>query len=260
VKGLYALGFIMALIVATLRLKYLVEVREAIGGGMKITYRGAPRLLWKAYRDLFKVIREAPRSLVRFSVLASLSAFFVSMVSPFWIIRAKEIVGLSPSQWGTISLVTGATYVVLSFPAGRIVDRFSKKKVLGAALMVTAIPAYFFLYASSFIHVLFILLLITIPNAFINPALQAIFIDMTPPEKRGRMIAALGGTNISIASGAWSIGVLAMISITLGSLLSGYVYSISVSLPWIILTASLIIIGASIITLIEDPKAVESQV
>lgn len=258
VKGLYATGFFVALIVATLRLKYLKEVREVKGEGLKITIGSIPGLLLASYKDLVKVIWEAPRHLLTFSALTSGAGFFVSMVSAFWIIRATEIIGLSTSQWGTISLITGTVYVLLSFPAGRLVDRWNKRWVLGVALIATAVPAYLFLYATSFIHVVFIMVMITIPNTFINPSIQAIFIDMTPPDKRGRMIAAIGGANIWVASGAWATGVLAMLSITLGSLLSGYIYSYSVSLLWNILSVALVVIGVLIIVFVKDVKFVEN--
>ena len=68
------------------------------------------------------------------------------------------------------------------------------------------------------------------------------------------MIAAIGGANISISAGAWATGVLAMISITVGSLLSGYIYSYDITLLWKILTVSLVILGVLIIVFVKDTK------
>jgi hypothetical protein len=78
------------------------------------------------------------------------------------------------------------------------------------------------------------------------------FIDMTPPDKRGRMIAAMGGAGIWISGGAWATGIFAMISITLGSLVSGYVYRFNNQLPWVILSAAIALIGVLMIVLIKD--------
>ena len=258
VKGLYATGFFVALIVATLRLRYLTEVREAKGAGLDITISTIPGLVYASYKDMFKTIREAPRPLLTFSLLTTVAAFFVSMTSAFWIIRATEIIKVTMSQWGVISFITGTIYVLLSFPAGRMVDRWNKKWVLGVALIATAIPTYLYLYASTYTHIILIMVLIMIPNTFINPAIQSIFIDMTPADKRGRMIAAIGGANISISAGAWATGVLAILSITIGSLLSGYIYSYNITLLWRILASALVVVGVLMIVLVADTKPVEA--
>lgn len=255
-KTLYAAGFVVALIVATLRLKFLKETREPVEGEkqMKITLRKVPGLVLASYKDMVTVVKEAPRSIISFSVLVSTVAFFVSMASPFWIIRATEIIGVDPKQWGIYGMINGALNVVLSFPAGQMVDRWNKKWVAGISLILCAVPSYLFLYATTPIHVLVLLMVATIPNTFINPAFQALFTDMTLPENRGRMFAALGGAGIWVTGGAWATGMVAMVSITLGTLASGYIYRFNNSLPWIILSVSMVILGILIIVLIKDPE------
>ena len=254
-KALYAAGFVVALIVATLRLKYLKETREDTGEEkVKITVGNVPRLVYDSYIDMFKIVREAPRNVITFSVLVSTVAFFVSMASPFWIIRATEILNVSTNQWGTFALINGALNVVLSFPAGRMVDRWNKKWVAGISLIICAIPSYLFLYATKPIHVLLLLMFATVPNTFINPAFQSLLTEMIPPAKRGRMFAALGGAGIWVTGGAWATGMIAMVSITLGTLASGYVYRFNNSLPWIILSISMVVLGVLMIVLIKDSK------
>ena len=258
-KALYLAGFFVALIVATLRLKFLKETRVMTSDKkIKITVGNVPRLVYDSYKDIIKVVREAPKSIITFSVLVSTAAFFVSMASPFWIIRATEILNVNTNQWGTFALVNGALNVILSFPAGKLVDRWNKKKVAGISLIVTAIPCFLFLYATKPIHVLILLMMATIPNTFINPAFQALFTDMVPPEKRGRMFAALGGAGIWVTGGAWATGMIAMVSITLGTLASGYVYRFNNSLPWIILSISMVVLGVLMIVMIEDPELDEN--
>ncbi len=214
-KTLYAAGFVVALIVATLRLKYLKETRQPIEGEekVKITVRRVPGLIMTSYRDMVKIVREAPSNIITFSVLVSTVAFFVSMASPFWIIRATEIIKVTPNQWGTFAMINGGLNVLLSFPAGRMVDRWNKKWVAGVCLILCAIPSYLFLYATTPIHILVLLMMATIPNTFINPAFQALFTEMTLPESRGRMFAALGGAGIWVTGGAWATGMIAMVSI-----------------------------------------------
>ena len=254
IKGLYVAGFFAALLVATLRLKYLKEVREASGPGLNITVGRVPGLVWESYKDMIRTVRGASSSLIRYSLLVMATTFVVSMVSPFWIIRATEIIGLNTWQWGTLSLINGSINVLLSFPAGKIVDRFNKRWVAGICLIACGIPCFLYLRATTFIHVAVLLAASTIPNTFINPVFQTMFIDMTPADKRGRMIAALGGAGIWVTGGAWATGIFAMMSITVGTLLSGYVYRINNQLPWLILSGTLVLLGILMIVFVKDTE------
>ena len=156
-----------------------------------------------------------------------------------------------------ILLVNGAINVTLSLPAGGFVDRHSKRLVAGICLILGAVPVYLFLYATSFWQVLALGILTMLPNTFLNPSFQAMFMDMVPREKRGRMIAALGGGGVWFMGSAWGTGVIAMLSMTAGSLLSGYVYRFNSSLPWVILSASLVLLGVLFITQIKESEKVE---
>ena len=132
------------MLVATLRLKFLKETLPE-GRGVKITISSVPGLIWKSYGDIIKVVREAPSRLIVLSLLIAGCTFIVSLVSPFWIIRAKETIGLTTADWGIILLVNGAANVVLSLPAGGFVDRHSKRLIAGVCLILSAIPIYLFL-------------------------------------------------------------------------------------------------------------------
>jgi len=253
IKGLYFLGFLIAIVVATLRLKFL---RETIHRAevMSIRLGSIPGLLLKSYRDVVRMIREAPRRLLVLSLLMAGCTLFVSLVMPFWIIRATEVIGINPEQWGTIMLVSGAVNVLLSLPAGSYVDRHRRKNIAGVCLIAGSIPVFLFLYATTFEQVVALSVAATMTNVFLNPALQSMFADMVPRERRGRVISALGGGGVWIMGGAWGTGVVAMTSITFGSLASGYVYSLGSSLPWVILAGALIVLGVLFIKMVEEPE------
>jgi MFS family permease len=256
IKGLYFLGFLIAIVVATLRLKFLREtLRRA--EVMSIRLGKIPELLLKSYRDVVRMIREAPRRLLVLSLLMAGCTFFVSLVMPFWIIRATEVIGINPEQWGTIMLVSGAVNVLLSLPAGSYVDRHRRKNIAGVCLIAGSIPVFLFLYATTFEQVVALSVVATMTNVFLNPALQSMFADMVPRERRGRMISALGGGGVWIMGGVWGTGVVAMTSITLGSLASGYVYSLGSSLPWVILAGALVVLGVLFIKMVEEPEVGE---
>jgi MFS family permease len=256
IKGLYFFGFLIAILVATLRLRFL---RETIPNARipSIRLGSIPGLALESYRDVARMIRGAPRRLLVLSLLMAGSTFFVSLVMPFWRVRATEVIGINPEQWGTIMLVSGAFNVLLSLPAGSYVDRHNRKTIAGVCLIAGSLPVFLFIYATTFEHVVALSVAATMTNMFLNPALQSMFADMVPREKRGRMISALGGGGIWIMGGVWATGVVAMASITLGSLASGYVYSLGSSLPWVILAGALIVLGLLFLRMVEDPEVGE---
>ena len=57
--------------------------------------------------------------------------------------------------------------------------------------------------------------------------------------------------------GAWGSGVLGKTMQTIGTLLSGYLYKYNNSLPWLILSIALVIIGVLFILLVDEPKIAE---
>jgi len=251
VKGLYLAGFVVALVVATLRLKFLNETLRT-REGTSITLRSIPGMILESYRSVISTVKESPRKLITLSLLSAATTFVVSMVSPFWIVRARDVVGLTPQEWGLILLVTGATNVLLSLPAGAYVDSHRKPVIAGVCLILGAAPVYLFLHATSFWHVLGLGILAMLPNTFLNPALQAMFANMVPRAKRGRVIAALGGGGVMLMGNAWGTGAIAVISITSGSLLSGFLYSLDTSLPWMILSGALVVLGLLFITQVRE--------
>jgi hypothetical protein len=72
------------------------------------------------------------------------------------------------------------------------------------------------------------------------------------------MFAALGGAGIWVTGGAWATGMVAMVSITLGTLLSGYIYRFNNSFPWVILSFALAALGVLMIVMIKDPEQTEN--
>jgi MFS family permease len=198
------------------------------------------------------VIREAPKRLISLTLIMSTCVLVTSFTSSFWIVRAKEIIGITTQQWGVLMLVNGVINVVVSIPAGRYVDSHNKKKIVSYCLLLGAIPAILFLKVTSFEQMLIIGVLATLPSAFINPAFQAIFTDLVPREKRGRTIAALGGGGITFMGNAWGNGIIAMLCAMTGNLISGYLYRIDNNLPWLILSWSLIILGLIFFVVVKE--------
>ncbi len=256
IHGLYFLGFAVGVVVAFIRLRFLRETLER-PGRIEFSFKRIPGLLVSSYRSVIETLKEIPRGLLRLSLLISVCLFFVSLVSPFWIVRAREVVSITTQQWGTLMLITGAINVAISIPAGGLVDRLSKRWVVGLCLIIGSVPTLLFLRCGSFNQLILLSIAATLTNVFLNPAFQAIFADMTPREKRGRIMASFGVGGIWLMGGAWGGGVLGMIMTTMGTFLSGYVYNHDSSLPWYILSCALVTMGILFILLVKEPEKAE---
>jgi len=252
--GLYFISFWIASAIALFRLRYLKETIES-PYKLEISVTKIPDLIFESYRSLYIVLKEIPRRLYILSFLVSISVFFASLVSSFWIIRAEEIIGLTVTQWGTLMMVSGLVSVLLGIPVGSVVDKFNKKNITGFCLILGAFQCYLFLMCTKFTHVVLLAVFTTLTNSFMNPAIQSLFADMTPREKRGRVLSSIGGGGIWLMRGAWGSGVMTMQ--TIGTFISGYLYKFSNSLPWIILAASLAIIGILFIIFVNEPTVAE---
>ena len=250
------MGFWIASAVALFRLRYLKETLES-PRRLDLSLSILPRLLHEAYRSVFTVLREAPRRLYTLSLLVSISVLFASIVSSFWVVRATQIIGLSVPQWGNVMLVSGVVSVVLGIPAGGLVDRHSKKMIVGVCMILGSVQCYLFLRCETYLHVVILAAVTTLTNAFMNPSFQSLFADMTPREKRGRVLASIGGGGIWLMRGAYGSGVLGMAMQTLGTFLSGYVYRYNPSYPWYVLSAALLVIGVLFILLVDESGVAE---
>ncbi len=256
IRGLYLSAFFIAAAIALFRLKFLKETVEN-PRSIDFSFDKIPDLVSESYRSVFTILREASKALLTLSLLVSACVLFASMVSSFWIVRASELIGLSAQQWGMVMLVSGAVSVVLGIPAGSLVDRLSKKWVAGVCLIVGSVQTLLFLRCTTFGHVAVLAASTTLINAFLNPAFQSLFADMTPREQRGRVLASIGGGGIWLMRGAWGSGVLGRSMQTLGTFLSGYIYRYDNSIPWLVLSGALLILGVMFLIFVQEPEKAE---
>ena len=248
---------------ATLRLKYLKETLT--GPKSSISLMNIPLVVKESYQSLVGVLRWMPRNLMGLVFISILNRSFNVIVGSFWIVYAIEVIELTVIEWGVIGLVVGVIRVALAIPAGLLIDRVGKRKIIITSLALTILPTFFFIYSKTFVETLVIALIISTANAFMAPAGQALLADMVPRKQRGSVMATLGRGMLSVSGpGAGggqlvqpNIGVIPSIPVIAASVIGGYLYSINPTYPWFLTTAALLICLILSIFLVRDPKEME---
>jgi MFS family permease len=95
-------------------------------------------------------------------------------------------------DWGLILLYETVMKVLLTIPAGMLVDNIGRTRTLLFSTIVSLISLPSLIFATSFQTVLLIRLGAAIAGASFIPASSALMADYTPRELRGRVMSAVG--------------------------------------------------------------------
>ena len=234
---LYILTAIASGVIATISLRCL---RETLPERGEINLR---RLLINSYREFIDVVKGLPRDLRLYALMLILSTFSLGLSTPYWVVYARDVIGLTPYEWGIILTALSLIYSILTLPAGLIIDRYDRSRII-ALCLAAAIPSIVaFPHSRGFHQTLLIMLPIAVVNAFLFPAAGALMADMTPREMRGRVMAALGRGMLIInyrggGGGGPGMGFFLTIPSILGFLLGGLIYDANPLYPWLILASA----------------------
>jgi MFS family permease len=190
----------------------------------------AALVLWFFMRETLKkpVTPESPSQLsssltskvglgeVRLSLSTSLKALMIAYslvmfanaaVGQYYIIYATDIIQLSAFQWSMIVSFQFLLASLLRIPGGMAADKFGKRRVLIASVLLCSPFTILFTFSSSFIQVLVVLLLLVAAGIYYGAAHEALQADLTPKSVRGR-IAALWSMSsaLGVASGRFAGG------------------------------------------------------
>lgn len=248
----YSISFLLGLIVATIRTKYLKETLSS--DKLDVSMRNLPMLLKESYRSVFETLKWLPRTLRSVAVIEVITTLLVSIAAPFWVVYANQIIGLTVYEWGSLMLLVGAFRIVTSIPMGYLIDRFGPRKMILAISPVAPIATFLFIFCESFIHLLGVFLLLSIFNTITWPAYSTLMANSIPRERRGRVLSVLG-QGVAVSWGGVPMGALLLfIPGTIGSLSGGFIYDYNNKYPWFILTAGLIVCVLLTVKFIKEPK------
>ena len=255
IRYLCVVAAVGCILVATIRLKFLTEtIKESSG---EIPLRNIGLLLKTSYKNTWEAIKWMPKNLMALAFVMTVTLFVGAMAGPFWVVYAVKEIQLTYLDWGFILFLVGLLSTALAIPAGAVVDRFGKRKVIIVALAISILPVFFFTYCTNFVQTLAVLALVTAVSMFLTPACQALVADIVPKEMRGRIGAAFGRGSIGIRVTVVTAGFVPSIGSMLGFLSGGFIYSFNAAYPWLFLSITLFLGLVITILFVKEPEKVE---
>ncbi len=174
-------------------------------------FKKLAKLLKDAFNGHLQTWRWMPRSALALTASYVLWAFEYGLVEPYWIVYAEEIIGITSTQWGIITGLSSAISVLSKILlVGKMLDRFSRRKILLATTAFDTFTYLLFIRSGAFIQVLALMTVSSFVWSFYEPTYSSLEADLIPAERRGRVFAAF-----SIAWSAFTVP---------ASLLGGLVY------------------------------------
>jgi MFS family permease len=223
-----------------------------------------PRIAAGAYRRLWETVRWMPRNLKFYAVMLVLTFFFNSLTGPYWVLYAGDVQGISVLDWGSILTVSTLVQVVMTIPAGALIDRYDTVKITALAVGLSALPILAFPFLRGFWLVLMAFILISVANAFLIPAANALMVELVPRERRGMVMATLGRgvllTNYrGGVGGGPGMGFVLTLPVVVGSLMSGYIYDAMPAALWLFLGTALVVNAIIAASLLKTEKGIEGS-
>jgi MFS transporter, DHA1 family, multidrug resistance protein len=245
---------------ALINLWFIEETREEIDNDISV--RNASQTLKNAYSGIPDMVRRFPRSMKALAVVIVLMFVANGVSGPFWVVYAKEVLGLTSSQWGLILLIESIVRSLTGIPAGFIVDRFGRTRFIIAGFLLGSIIIYAFGLVSGFVAVLAVRCLITLVSTVLSPACGALLADLIPRDIRGRAMAAIGRGQVRLGAssggtGGPGMGFFITIPLMIASFCGGVLFEWDPMSPWVLVPGIMTIAAIIAIFYVRDPHQAE---
>ena len=260
-RVLYGVMMVFYIVSAAINLRFLRETSES--SEPEFSWRDLPRAFRASYGGIPALLRRFPRSLRAMAVVLILCFVANAIAGPFWVVYARDELGLSTEIWGLILLIETVLRNAAFMPAGALVDRYGRTRFLIGALLLALVAVPLFAWSQTWVHVLVLRCMVAVATAFFMPACSALLADVAPREIRGRVMAAIGRGTVMIGAssggtGGPGVGFLITVPIMAGSLVGGYIYAANPLLPWILSAVALLLSTLLALLYIRDPEAAEA--
>ncbi|MGD8566038.1 MAG: MFS transporter [Candidatus Bathyarchaeota archaeon] len=236
-RVVYSVVFFCMLAAAFIRMVFL---RETIEQPQRINFREVFRVFENSFSAMRDAWKDMPKTLKFVTAAFLVSAFEEPMFRTFTALYANDIVMVRGLEWGIVNTVYIAITILFGFPLGKIVDVTGRRRAILSAYILFFPANILFLISSSFYHLVIVFFMFALGSCLIMPAYNALLADLIPKEKRGRIL----GTIITL-------NILATVP---ASALSGVLYEISPSYPFILTQILGVIVSFIIFFKVKDPK------
>jgi MFS family permease len=260
-RTIYQIGFVAGVFVAFLRRATLKESID-VSKMEKLDWSNFPKLWVDSFRSFFETVRWLPPFLKALAVMAMIQIFFNNLSGSMWIVYATGVIGISATQWGLNSGVQGLTSLIFAFNAGKLMDKYGRRRFLVPVLFLVPILPILFITLSSWMGLVLMVIMMAIMNAFLVSGFQSLVSDWCPRERRGRVTSAIGTGSFFLdirntGSGGGSGGMLSVIPAALGQALGGTLYMVNPILPFILTASGMVIVAIYGYLRVMDPKIIE---
>lgn len=121
-------------------------------------------------------------------VLAAVTLFSLGNSSDMFLVLRAQSVGIPIAHAPLLGLVFNITYTLLSWPAGRLSDRLSRRAIAAAGYLVYAAVYFVFAVAPSTLAIWLAMASYGLFYALSNPVLKALVVETVASEVRGRAL------------------------------------------------------------------------
>lgn len=237
-RWFYVITFFTCIAAHVLRHMYLTETlttsEKDVLEGVKTTLT-----------EIKEITSHVPRqALLLIGINAALHLALMTSDS-YWVIYATEdVVGLTASQWGLVTIVQDIIMIVFTILFSLVADRYGKFRFVLASLLITPLTIALFPFSQGFTHVLFLRSAFSLSTSLRTATFSAMFIDNSPREFRGRLNALQ-----RFASRPMVVS---------GSLVGGYLYqTLSKTAPFFVNAVVMSVTGLAFLFLIKEPRGKE---
>ncbi len=222
---------------AALRLR----LKETVSNGEPIRFSYFVSSYPRAVRESFGVWKVVPRTVFWLFSVRTLVMFGMSLTNVINALYARDVLGISESQWYFVHIPLLVTMVVASLPIGKMVDKVGRKIPMLVGLAVFGVATLAFTFGN-FVIVLVAMALFGFAQMMVMSGVMALSTDLIQPVNRGKVV---GFNNF--------IGYIAM---GLGMLLGGYLYdSILPQSPFLISLVFTVAAWLVVLFLVQEQEA-----
>lgn len=221
----FILVFIGAFLAGLVRLTFLEETLER-----RHRENGPAKKSLKTFlREWYNAIVSSESGIKRLILLNGFFMFCFHFDSLFRDVYAVKIKGIPADHWGVIVSIAQAFMIVAALVIGGLIDRYGSKRVFIPSVFLIGLANLIFILGEPFTPILLAMITINTFQMTRMMAFQVLIADSTPREIRGRIFSIIA---ISGSLG-WSISYM----------LSGILFDISPTFPFIVSVATYSIAG-----------------